>query len=128
MPQTFDYPYHSVEDRYPENSKTVQFGNSWEFASKPSGPPQIQFRLQFEGMFWIFDSNNEVDRTTDPQINMAHLVDFYEAHQLYEKFTYPHPVRGDVTVRFAQPLIVPRTRLDSGGFTDPFEVVLRMQP
>lgn len=124
----FDFPYHTTEDRYPENSVIVQFGKSWEFASKPKGPPQVQFRLEFKHMWWFLDGNENVLTDVNTQINIATLRQFYEAHELYEKFIYPHPARGDVTVRFAQPLVVPKSIENGNGATDPFEVVLKLQP
>lgn len=126
--ETFNFPYHSVEDRWPENSTKVQFGKGWEFASKPRGPAQLQFRLSFNGMLWFVDDAGSVDTTSNPTLNLYKLQEFYETHQLYEKFFYPHPRRGNQIVRFRQPLIIPGTLLGKSGLVDNFEIVLTQQP
>ena len=131
-----------MQDEYPKNSATVQFGNGYQFASAPVGPPQLTFHLDFTAMAWftLGIPDGPVDRTysppTIPGINIAALIDFYEAHQLYTTFTYPHPTRGNVTVRFARPLVTPKNITGAlglhyehyGHVVEPFTIDLILQP
>lgn len=118
--ETFNFPFHTVEDEYPASSATLKFGGGYQFASKPRGPDQITFKLNFKAM-WFGSAPNA-------QTNMQLLVDFYEAHRLYEPFIYPHPRRGNLTVRFSKPLNVPKGVEKGGGQTDPFQLELILQP
>lgn len=126
--QTFDFPFHLVEDQYPESSTTIQFGGGYQFATKPKGPDQITFKLTFKGMWFFERSPGVVDRDRDPQINMALMQDFYEAHRLYEPFYYPHPRRGLVTVRFSKPLQIPKGVERGNGQTEQVNVEFILQP
>lgn len=127
MPQTFAFPYHTLEVAHPESSVTVRFGRGWSFASKPKGPNQVTYRLKFRLMKFFLNPDGSFDKVTQPAINMALLEDFYLAHQLYEPFTYPHPALGNITVRFARPLEY--SIMEEGhGATEPFQLELLTQP
>lgn len=125
---TFDFPYHIVEDQYPTSSTVTQFGGGYQFASKPRGPDQITFKLNFKAMWFFETSPGVLDETSQPQINMKVLVDFYETHRLYEPFTYPHPRRGNLVCRFAKPLAVPKGIEGGKGQLEAFVVELILQP
>lgn len=100
----FDYPYHTISDEYPESSTIVRFGRGYSFASKPKGPDQIMFHLKMQGFAWWADPFGNIDRQVFSQQNAGHIQDFYEYHRMYEPFSYKHPTRGWVTVRFQKPL------------------------
>lgn len=138
----FYFPFHKVTDEYPKNSVVTQFGNGYSFASAPVGPPQITFHLDFQAMWWwtIGSPDGPFHRTFSPPdipgCNIAQLIDFYEAQQLYGTFTYPHQVRGNVGVRFARPLVTPKSITERLGFSsgyfghlvEPFQIDLILQP
>jgi len=126
--ETFDFPYHTVEDQYPSSSAVVQFGGGYSFASKPRGPDQITFKLNFQGMFYFTNSNGTLDGTSNPKINMKVMLDFYENHRLYEPFIYNHPVRGPLTCRFGKPLSIPKGIAKGKGQLEAFQVELILQP
>lgn len=126
--QTFDFPFHTVSDEYPTSSTVIQFGGGYQFATKPNGPDQLTFKLAFEAMWFFERSPGVVDRDREPQINMALMQDFYEAHRLYEKFYYPHPTRGLVVVRFAKPLQIPKGVKGGNGKTDQVNLEFILQP
>jgi hypothetical protein len=142
MTDVFFFPFHKVQDEYPKNSVTTQFGNGYSFASAPIGPPQIMFHLDFPTMFWFTarSPDGPINRTFSPSItpglNLAALVDFYEAHQLYNTFMYPHPTRGNVITRFSKPLITPKNLPQVlnfyegywGHMVEPFQIDLILQP
>jgi hypothetical protein len=128
VPQTFNFPYHEVQDEYPESSARLKFGGGYEFASKPTAPDQVVFVLTFPGMWYYENPPGTVNTATNATRNMGALQAFYEAHRLYEKFDYPHPRRGTVSVRFEKPLKTPRVIPKANGLCEPFEVRLIMQP
>lgn len=101
---TFDFPFHTVGDEYPESSTIVRFGKGYSFASKPKGPDQIVFHLTINPLYWWIDDLGNINRTVNGKGNAATLQDFYEAHGQYQPFLYQHPTRGLVTVRFHKPL------------------------
>ena len=117
--ETFDFPFHTVSDEYPVSSTTIKLGGGYQFASKPRGPDQILFKLSFKAMWF---------GTLNAQIDMQAMIDFYEAHRLYEPFEYEHPTRGLVVVRFSKPLVVPKGIEGGGGQTEPVSIELILQP
>lgn len=106
--QTFDFPFHTIQDEYPEDSISVRFGRGYSFASKPKGPSQIVTRLSFAGMFTIVSQETGlIDRTVAPHYNFEALLAFYEAHGTYEPFLYNHARRGLTEWRFNKPIVTP---------------------
>lgn len=137
--ETFDYPFHTIGDEYPESSTVVRFGRGYSFASQPKGPDQILFHLNLTGFCWWTEFvTGNIDRTIFPQLNAGHIQDFYESHRLYEPFAYQHPTRGLSTVRFAKPLPSFKSikdavieRLDygiRGHSVEPFQIDLILLP
>lgn len=123
----FDFPYHRVSTEYPESSIRVRFGRSYQFASKPNAPPERIFKLRFPTMKYyttIVDDVEVLDTVTNPQINLRVLEQFYQDVELYGTFTYPHPVHGNLTVRFSKPLIIPEGQPGGNGASQEFDVEL----
>ena len=111
--QTFNFPNHRLEVEYPTSSTQVQFNNSWVFTMKPSAPDQRIFKLSFAAMRWYMQSNGTIDLTTDAANNVGALDKFYRDHLLYQTFYYASPY-GTLTVRFKNPLVIPKG--EPGGF------------
>ncbi|MES0134513.1 hypothetical protein NKJ88_06055 [Mesorhizobium sp. M0016] len=124
---TFNFPMHTLAAKYPESSAKMTFGRGYEFASKPKGPDQLTYTLAFKGMWFFLNSNGTLDLATRPTLNMAVLENFYVAHRLYEKFIYPHPALGNVTVRFDVPLDY-KIMEGGNGLVEPFTIQLLTQP
>lgn len=125
--QTFNFPYHKQSTKYPENSFRVTFGGGYQFVSKPQHKGQRIFTLYFTGMKFYL-TNGVINNTDSPTLNMQKLIEFYEAHELYEPFTYPHPVFGNVTVRFNTPLEIPKGYSGGTGVVEDFQIELIEQP
>lgn len=123
----FTFPNHAVGNKYPESGTKVQFGRGYEFVSAPRAPDQTIYTLNFQVMKFFVNPNGTLDLTTNPEINMAVLDNFYKTHRLYEKFTYPHPLEGNVIVRFNKPLTW-SIKEKGLGTVDPFTIELRYQP
>jgi phage-related protein len=125
--EIFDFPNHTVTHVYPKGD-SFKFGNGYEFAAKPFGPPQRTFKLTFEAMVWFLNDDGSADTATEPGINMQRLIEFYEEHQTWKKFLYPHPVYGTLIVRFKEPLETPQSLKNAAGATDKLELTLVEQP
>lgn len=115
MPQTWNWPYHTVETRYPMNSTVVQFGNGYSFTSKPTSPPQRTFVLDLSALRIVTDSSGNVIEGSNPQLSVYSLDLFYRQVQCYEAFTYNHPMYGALLCRFAKPLVLPKVEPGGGG-------------
>lgn len=124
---TFDFPYHVLSVEYPQSSVKLNFGQGYEFASKPKGPDQLDLILDFQLMMFYEDIPGEIDLTTNPRINMGLLEKFYQEKRLFQKFIYPHQFWGDVVVRFKDPLKY-KVKLGGMGSVEPFSVRLTTQP
>jgi hypothetical protein len=106
--KTFDFPFHTVRDDYPESSASVRFGRGYAFASRPRGPDQIITHLSFPVMFTMVNQTTGlIDRTVAPHYNFEALLAFYEEHRMYEIFKYNHPRKGLTEWRFSKPLQTP---------------------
>lgn len=124
----FEFPYHRVETDYPESGIQVEFGNNYVFNSKPDAPDMRTFTLSFPTMLYYLDSQGQIDKSHKPEMNMAALEDFYQQHRTWKSFTYPHPVYGDVTCRFKEPLRVPKPRKGGSGAVESFSIKLVESP
>jgi hypothetical protein len=126
---TFNFPYHVPTHTYPKGV-SFQFGKGYEFGSAPQLPLQRRFKLSFNTMMWYFNqTTGAVDASFEPTTNMKLLIDFYEAH-IGVKFIYPHPLYGNLTVRFASDIgwEVPKGMPGGSGAVEPFEIILVEQP
>jgi hypothetical protein len=101
---TFDFPFHTVVVRYPDDQKRIKLGFGYTFAVQPFGPIERNFLLTLTGMQWFFDTEGVIDRTATPQRNIAFLIDFYETQRLNGEFLYTPPGFAECVVTFAGPL------------------------
>ena len=126
---TFDFPYHTVEFEYPDSSGILKFGRGWEFASKPKGPDQRIFILNFNTMVYYLASGpgGGYNLTKNAQYNAGALEKFYQDHRQYEPFKYPHPGEGNITVRFKDPLKL-KLKVAGLGTVEPFQIRLTELP
>lgn len=125
--ETFEFPYHTLEVKYPDSSFKLSLGRGYEFVSRPRGPDQVAYTLHFKAMWFFEDPPGTLDTTTRPELNMAVLEAFYNEHKMYEKFIYPHPTLGDLVVRFAEPLAY-KVMENGRGAVEPFSIRLMLQP
>lgn len=122
--QTFDFPYHTFRTEYPESGNRVQLGGNYVFSAPPNGPDLRRFTLKFETMFYYLYSNGTIDAMKNPQYNMAVLEAFYNHHKLHKSFLYPHPVYGNIEVKFMSPLKIPEGIKGGNGALTDFEIEL----
>lgn len=114
MPQTFNFPYHRVSTRHPTQGTNLKLGGGWDYNSKPSSPPQRLFTLDFKVMKY-FGSAGVLDLAKEPEINLGLLEAFYNTHLLHTEFNYPHPIYGNLLVKFLKPLEIPMGIEGGGG-------------
>lgn len=122
--QLFDFPYHKFRTEYPESGNRVQLGGNYVFTAPPNGPDLRRITLKFETMKYYLDIDGGIDLSPTPQINMAVLEAFYNFHKLHKSFIYPHPVYGNMEVKFFSPLKIPEGITNGGGALGDFEIEL----
>lgn len=78
---------------------------------------------RWSGTSWeVSTSSDLLNLTLQPEINAGKLEAFYNFHKLHKKFIYPHPVYGDMAVKFNRPLVIPKCNHRGGGSIEPFEL------
>lgn len=124
---TFDFPYHKFSTEYPETSFRAKLGGGYQYSAPPMAPDQRVFKLKFEALKY-FMSNGRIDPLVKPEVNLARLEQFYNDHKMHLTFTYPHPVLGDVPVRFNRPLAIPEGKSGGDGIVENIEIEFLEQP
>lgn len=125
--QTFDFPFHLVSTQYAVTGSKVELGNAYSYTSKPTAPGKRVFTLNFKVMKY-FVVGGTISSTKLPQINMAVLEKFYQDHEMWQTFIYPHPVYGNLNCKFNKPLQVPQGIEQGDGALQSFSLELEEQP
>lgn len=75
---------------------------------------------------WIEDVTVEssLDLVKNATYNMGALEAFYNRHKLHKPFIYPHPVYGNIEVRFMDPLKIPEGIVGGNGALEDFNLTL----
>jgi hypothetical protein len=124
--ETYEFDKFTFGEEYPDRPE-VKFGSGDSFASRPVGPDQVIYTLEYQGMLFFQKKNGRLDLERNKRINMGRMVDFYERHRTYGKFHFIHPWKGKKLVRFKDPLVY-KLKPDGRGITEPFTVKLILQP
>lgn len=124
--ENFDFPYHKVSHTYPERTARIKLGNDWDYVTKPTTPISRMFTLYFPVMkyFESPDTLNFLDR----RYSADHLDSFYQRHEMWSEFLYPHPKFGNMVVRFDSPLALPKGITSGEGAIEAFQVKLKEVP
>jgi phage-related protein len=128
--ETFDdFMYHNDEISYINQGFSVDFGGGYSFATDGGFPVLREINLYFTGYKWytkVEGFNEVIDYETNKNINnMGNLREFYKRHLTYKSFIYNHPTEGELKVRFAEPLTLPRRVKGGGGVCEDFTIKLR---
>ncbi len=126
MAGTWDFCPKSmvVQELPPEPPKATSF-NGWEFSSKPSVPYRRTFKVKVSGLRWYLNgAGNALDVSTAPTFNAGRLLDFYRIRQTWDTFTFPHEYLGNITCKFAAPVVIPPGMENSNGLVPEFEITL----
>lgn len=115
--ETFNFPYHGNPSRTPEDSSSsITLGSGFKFSNTPANPIIRTYELTFPvlGYFTLPNGDPDLEGTVNPEWNVAGLERFYERHETYKTFIYPHPFWGDRTVKFDAPFSVPEVTGNQG--------------
>jgi len=124
--ETFDFNYHSFSTKYPETGTRMKLGKSYTYTASSTAPPQRTITLHFDKMQVLMISPGVPDVTSKPEMNFMRLDAFYRRHELHASFLYKHELYGDLVVKFAKPLEMPRVA--RGGWVPAFTLELEEQP
>jgi hypothetical protein len=106
-----------------ENSNVISMGG-WLFSARPTSPMQRKFRLRLHGLRWYLNGDDTYDESSNTSINARALEQFYEDHEMWNPFVFPHPHLGDIVCYFASPVTVPAAIPDGNGWLEPLEITL----
>lgn len=88
---------------------SIKSNSSQSYLFSQSAKPVRSFELDFATMIYAGD---EVITCPD-ELNYSKLLAFYLEHGTHKAFIYNHPVYGDVKVRFAKPINLPKKNSNS---------------
>lgn len=125
--ETFDdFMLHNDDFNFVNQGFSVDFGGGYSFATDGDFPVLREFNLYFRGYKWYVDEKGQIDTETNKAINnIGNLREFYKRHLTHKSFIYHHPTEGEVKVRFAEPLKMPRRITSGGGVCEDFTVKLK---
>lgn len=128
--ETFDdFMLHNDDTAFVNQGFSANFGGGYSFATDGEFPVLREFNLYFTGYKWYtkLDGFNEVlDFETNKNINnIGALREFYKRHLTHRSFIYNHPTEGELKVRFAEPLILPKRIVGGGGVCEDFTIKLK---
>lgn len=126
MPETFNFsPFRNVPETIPPEPMSGLTMNGWQFSSKPNIPYQKRFRIKLYGLRWYTVVGTELyDETTNPNFNARLLELFYQRHQTWNPFIFPHQHIGNLTCRFTAPLMLPAAPQGANGWLEGVEINL----
>lgn len=122
----FDFcPDSRVAEEIPPDPQTAMSMNGWDFTAKPAVPYRAKFNVTLSGLRWLLnDAGDALDLTTDSLHNAGRLREFYKAHQTWSPFLFNHEFLGQLTVRFATVVQIPRATMNSNGLIPDFQFTL----
>lgn len=125
--ENFDnFMLHKVKVEYQPNGFSVQFGGGYSFDTDGGYPPLKKFSLTFKGYQYYMTKEGLVDKEKNKNINnLGALEDFYMSHLTHKAFIYNHPVYGPVTVKFAEPLVIPEGITNGHGVVEELNITLK---
>lgn len=128
--ETFTWKYHTQSTEYPDGV-TLRLGNSYQYAPEPPSVDQRLIKLRFPTMFyftkWVAGFE-VIDDAKEPTLNMQLLDEFYQRHRMWKSFIYPHPIYGDMTVKFNKALKIPSGIPGGDGALMGFDLEFMEQP
>jgi hypothetical protein len=124
--QIFDFPYHKVKTRYFKRGLSVTLGNGWDYSATPHTPAVRIFTLSFQTMKYFDTAYTTTGK--EAQIDMAKLETFYQTHEQYAEFLYPHPIYGNILVKFNAPLEIPEGITGGEGALGAFSLEFKEVP
>ena len=125
MAGTFDFcPNRQVPTLIPPEPMKGMSMNGWTFTSRPKVPYCPQYKVVLHGLRWYLQPNGLFDAATNPTFNARRLEQFYQDHELWDPFSWVHPHKGNLTVRFNSAVQIPAGQTNSGGLIEALEITL----
>lgn len=124
----FPFPceYYDVEVDITDETMAAPLGGNYEMVFKRAKKPLKTFKLSVSGMKYIETPLGELIIGIEQGLNMALLEAFYLKHRLSKSFVFNY-AGVDYTVRFKQPLVVPKV-YGNNGVMDALELILVEAP
>lgn len=97
--------------------------NGWDYTPVPYLPFRRKFKVTLEGLRWYL-GDGELDFDADPEHNAGRLEGFYVQHRMYKPFEFQHEYLGNLELRFAEPVSVPKALPNSNGLIDALEIMM----
>ena len=121
----FIWMQHNFSTKYIEPYTYIQMNDNQGMTLKTENRPYRSFELSFP-LLHLKDSTTAGKSWLDshPELDFGALRSFYLAKGLHRKFIYPHPVYGDMVVRFAKALSMPKKNIEGTGTVQPFTLAL----
>lgn len=126
MSALFDFaPNSHVAEEIPPEQPEVRSLNGWDYTVKPAVPYRRKFSLKLSGMRWVLnEAGDGLECNIDPHNNAGRLLKFWQDHLNHTPFTYKHEYLGNLQVRFAGSVNIPKSIGNSGGLIPEFEITL----
>lgn len=122
--EVFDFHYNKHETVYPEEGFRLQFGNSYQFASKPSSPSQRSFSLLLVGLNY---NSVVLPSPYNYTLDASRLERFYQDHKQWKHFLWQHPIEFTyLEVSFESRLKIPKP--DDFGILEDVTIELLEHP
>lgn len=126
--ERFIWDHHNFGTKYVEPFTHGHVGSegSQSFIPYTVNKPVRVFSLDFPLlMLQESDYAKHTGLAYRPELDFSKLKDFYVRHKSYKPFIYNHPVYGDVVVRFAKPLSLPKKMTGGSGAVQGFTLELQ---
>lgn len=121
----FIWGQFNFSTQYIEPYSYVQVNSDQGLALKTELRPYRSMELSFPIMH-LKDNQTEGKNwlNAHPELDFGKLRDFYLDKGMHRKFIFQHPVYGDMVVRFAKPISMPKKNIEGTGTVQPFNVSL----
>lgn len=115
--ERFLWSSHAYSTQYIELYQRMENGVSQGFVPRTEHQPTRLLTLNFETLI-----NDPCLKHKLGSLSFNKLEDFYLKHGMHSEFIYPHPIYGELVVRFNKPLAVPKSRANSKGAVESFSL------
>ena len=126
--ERFIWDYHNFGTKYVEPFTHANVGSegTQSFVPYTVNKAVRIFSLEFPLLLLQeADYSRYTGLTYRPELDFSKLKEFYIRHKSYKPFIYNHPIYGDMVVRFAKPLALPKKVMGGSGAVQGFTLELQ---
>lgn len=106
--QNIGLKFFDVETEYKSFSPSTSMGSSYQFSRSSDVPDLRYFNVTIPTMRFYFHPDGSFNLDYERATNLAWLEWMYNVCKLSKPFLFDHPVHGTLSVRFAEPLQIPK--------------------